>query len=198
MRLYILARAILRLYFRFFYKWKIFGKEHVPKTGPVILASNHISNLDPPVLGCSIDRQVHYMAKEELFHIPILSFLIKNFGAFPIRRGASDRKAIKTALHLLQEGKVLGVFPEGTRSKTGEIGKGLPGAALFALKTDAVVIPVGIVSNYKWFQPISIQFGEPVSLEAFKEEKVTQEVLNDAIATIMEQIKKQVDDLKRK
>lgn len=196
-KFYFTIRAIVRIYLKAFYQYKIYGLKHIPKSGSVILVSNHISNYDPPVLGCSIERQVHFMAKEELFKNSIISKFLKGLGAFPIKRGSNDLKAFKAGLELLKEGKVMGVFPEGTRSKDGKMGKGLPGAALYALKTDATVIPVGIVSNYKWFQPILIRFGEPVSLEHFKKEKTSQELLNETIAHIMEQIQKQVDELKK-
>jgi len=196
MTLYSFAKQVVSSYFRVFFKWRVYGKENIPETGPVILVANHISNYDPPVLACSINREVNYMAKDELFRIPILKNILRKLHAFPIKRGANDLKAIKTGLNILRKNQVLGIFPEGTRSKNGEIGKGLPGAALFALKTDAVVIPVGIVSTYKWFKPLKVKIGSPLSLEHLKATKITPELLDETIAYIMLHIKKQVDELK--
>lgn len=192
---YKIARVFIRLYLKIFYKWRIYGAENVPNNGSVILIVNHINIFDPLVVACSIDRQVHFMAKDELFKIPILKRIITSFGAFPIKRGGSDRKAIKTGLELLKNDKIMGIFPEGTRSKTGEIGKGLPGAALFALKTDAAVIPIGLSSSYKFFKPISINFGKPICLEAYKQERLTSEDINNAINHMMDQIKNQIDEI---
>lgn len=193
---YKISRAVVRTYLKLFYKWKIYGVENIPDSGSVILISNHISNFDPVVVICSTDRQIHYMAKEELFKVPILGKLLSIYGTFPIKRGGNDRKAIKTGLEILKKGKVLGIFPEGTRSKTGVIGQGLPGAALFALKSDAIVIPIGIASTYKYFKPITINFGKPINLDTFKKEKISSDDLIDAINYMMEQIKKQVEEIK--
>lgn len=197
MLFYKISRAFVRIYLKLFYNWRIYGAENIPTSGSVILISNHISNFDPVVVICSTDRQIHYMAKEELFKVPVLGKLLSIYGTFPIRRGGNDRKAIKTGLEILKNGKVLGIFPEGTRSKTGEMGKGLPGAALFALKSDAIVIPIGIASTYKYFKPIAINIGKPIDLDAFKKDKTSSEDLNDAINFMMEQIKVQVEEIKQ-
>ncbi len=157
------------------------------------MCANHISNLDPPLLGAGIDRQVHFMAKEELFRIPVISFLITKFGAFPVKRGAGDRGAIRTALSLLEEGKILGIFPEGTRSKTGEVGAGLPGVAMFALKSQATVVPVAIVGPYRLFRPVTIVYGEPIDLSAQRSAKVTSETMKETADLIMRHIKTLLD-----
>lgn len=194
---YRISRAVVRVYLKLFYRWRIYGAKNIPTSGSVILISNHISNFDPVVVICSTDRQIHYLAKEELFRVPILGKLLSIYGTFPIKRGGNDRKAIKTGLEILKNGKVLGIFPEGTRSKTGEMGKGLPGAALFALKSDAIVIPIGIASTYKYFKPITINIGKPIDLDAFKKEKTSSEDLTDAINFMMERIKVQVEEIKK-
>lgn len=196
MKLYVYIRGIVRIYFKLFYKWKITGAENIPKSGPVIVISNHTSNFDPLAVACSLERQVHFMAKEELYKVPIVGRIINNLGTFPVKRGGNDLRAVKKGLEILKSQKILGIFPEGTRSLTGEIRKGLPGAALFALKTDAKVIPVGIVSEYKWFKPLLVNIGLPISLESFKKDKVSSENLTEAIEYMMNQIKIQVDELK--
>lgn len=186
--LYYLFRAFFRVFFRIFYPYKVIGHEHIPAEGGVLLCCNHISNLDPPLLGSSMKRKVSYMAKEELFKIPVLSFLIRSFGAFPVKRGASDRQALKKSLTLLKEGKVLGIFPEGTRSKTGELGKAFSGVGLFALKEDSTVIPAAIVGPYRLFRPIKVVFGPPIDMSDLKQEKTNSDLMKEATDRIMEHI----------
>ena len=117
MTYYRLFRGIFRIIFSLVFRWQVIGREHIPKEGPVILCANHISLWDPPLLGSGIERQVHFMAKEELFKIPLLSFLITKFGAVPLKRGAGDRAAIRTTLKLLEDGKIFGIFPREPAAK---------------------------------------------------------------------------------
>ncbi|MEX2103977.1 MAG: lysophospholipid acyltransferase family protein, partial [Bacilli bacterium] len=165
--LYSIFRFLFQIIFVVFYRFEVKGHEHVPVSGPVIICSNHISNLDPPVVGSSMKRKVRFMAKEELFHIPVVSFLIRKFGTFPIKRGAIDKQGLRNALKLLKDGEVLGIFPEGTRSKSGELGQAFPGAAMFALKSQAPVIPVAIIGPYKPFKQLNIVIGKPIDLTRF-------------------------------
>nr|WP_239565155.1 lysophospholipid acyltransferase family protein [Brevibacillus fulvus] len=153
---------LFHIFFSVFFRWQVIGVEHIPKEGPVILCSNHISVLDPPLIGSCFRRKIHYMAKEELFRIPVLSFLIKKFGAFPVKRGVGDRTALRSALQLLEQGKLFGIFPEGTRSKDGRLGKGYTGVGLIVHKSDAPVIPVAIIGSYRLFQPLTVVFGKPI------------------------------------
>ncbi|USG63535.1 1-acyl-sn-glycerol-3-phosphate acyltransferase [Brevibacillus ruminantium] len=182
-------RAFFRFIFSVFYRWQVIGAEHIPKEGPVILCCNHISLWDPPLLGSGIDRQVHFMAKEELFRIPVISFLITKFGAFPVKRGAGDRAAIRATLKLLEEGKIFGIFPEGTRSKSGELGSGLSGVSMFALKSNAAVIPVAIKGPYKLFRPIKIVYGQQVDISQYRERKTDSETMRETTDLIMSHIK---------
>ena len=189
MILYRLFRILFRAIFSFVFRWQVIGREHIPKEGPVILCANHISLWDPPLLGSGIDRQVCFMAKEELFRIPVLSFFITRFGAFPVKRGAGDRAAIRSTLKILEEGKILGIFPEGSRSKTGEIGPGMPGAAMFALKSEAQVIPVAIIGNYRPFRRVTIVYGKPMDMSRFREGKTNSNTLKEITDQIMAEIK---------
>jgi 1-acyl-sn-glycerol-3-phosphate acyltransferase len=184
---------LFRGIFTVFYRWQVIGSEHIPKEGPVILCANHISNWDPPLLGSGIERQVHFMAKEVLFKIPVVSFFIRSFGTYPVKRGAGDRAAIRASLQMLSEGKIIGIFPEGTRSRTGELGQGMNGASMFALKSDAVVIPVAIIGPFKLFRSIKIVYGAPVDLSALKAEKQGSDTLKRATEQIMGHIKDLID-----
>ncbi|QQE76610.1 1-acyl-sn-glycerol-3-phosphate acyltransferase [Brevibacillus composti] len=193
MSYYRTFRGLFRFVFSVFYRWQVIGAEHIPKEGPVILCCNHISLWDPPLLGSGIDRQVHFMAKEELFRIPVISFLIQKFGAFPVKRGAGDRTAIRTALKLLEEGKIFGIFPEGTRSKDGTLGPGMSGVSMFALKSNAAVIPVAIKGPYKLFRPVKIIYGQPIDIASLRERKTDSETLKETTDLIMSRIQSLLD-----
>jgi 1-acyl-sn-glycerol-3-phosphate acyltransferase len=132
------AVALMRLLFRL----EVRGKEHVPMTGPLLLASNHVSVLDPPLVGGAAPRELHFMAKEELFRIPLFGRLIAALNARPVKRDGSDGRALKTAIRLLAEGHALLVFPEGTRGVEGRLGEGKAGAGMLAVMSGAPVVPV--------------------------------------------------------
>ncbi|HJV46538.1 MAG TPA: lysophospholipid acyltransferase family protein [Bacillota bacterium] len=193
MLLYRFFRALFRILYRVVYRWEIIGLHHIPEGKGVILCSNHIHNLDPPFIASPIKRQVFFMAKEELFGIPIISFLITRFGTFPVKRGQADRASLKRSLQILKEGKILGIFPEGTRSKTGQLGKPLPGAALFALKSDAAVIPVAVIGQWRPFRRMRVVYGQPIELTIYRQNKITTESTNEASRLIMEEIQKLLD-----
>ncbi|UOF89746.1 1-acyl-sn-glycerol-3-phosphate acyltransferase [Fodinisporobacter ferrooxydans] len=186
---YGLFHFLFKMHYKFYYRVEIIDAYHVPKDGPVILCCNHTSNWDPPLLGVSCPRKIRYMAKEELFKIPVVGFLLRQFGTYPVQRGSGDRAAIRKTLELLKENQVIGIFPEGTRSKTGELGPGKPGAAMFALKSDAAVIPVAIVGSYKrLFGTIKIRFGQPIELESYRQQKITSKQMEEVTQIIMDHI----------
>ncbi len=141
------------------------GTEHIPNEGPVIIASNHISLYDPPSVGVLIERKVHFMAKEELFKVPVLGPLIHSVGAFPVKRGGVSKDAIKTAISLVKSGQVLGIFPEGTRNSSAGAAK--KGTAMIALRSGAVIVPTAIVGNYKLFRKTIVYYGEPIFLDQY-------------------------------
>lgn len=125
--LYNFAKFIFTILFYPMYRIKVTGKHHIPKKGPVIICTNHTSNLDPPVVGTTASRTIHFMAKEELFNGKFLGGLLRRVHAFPVKRGLADRNALRGGLKILEEGETLGLFPEGTRSKDGKPGNPLPG-----------------------------------------------------------------------
>ena len=168
MTLYEFAKGMFRFQFKLM-GWNIQGVENMPAEGPVILAINHQSIWDPLVAAASLPREVSFMAKEELFSIPVLGKIITKLGAFPVKRGKGDMNAIRQSLAILKEGRVLGLFPEGTRSKTGEIQKGLPGMVLLMEKSKASVVPIKVFGtrNFltKGWGNIVVVVGKPMTAQ---------------------------------
>ncbi|WP_435798969.1 lysophospholipid acyltransferase family protein [Peribacillus asahii] len=187
MNLYRFARNVVKIILTPIFRIQTVGRERFPKDGGVLICANHIDNLDPPVVGITSPRDIHFMAKEELFHAPILKQLLPNINAFPVKRGLSDKGALKMGLKILKDGEVLGLFPEGTRSKTGELGKGLAGAGFFALRTNAVVVPCAIIGPYKPFRKLKVVYGKPVDFSQYREQKLSAE---EATEIIMDEIRK--------
>lgn len=135
---------LIRLFLVLFCQWRVTGRENVPCVGGTIIAPNHISYLDPPVVGSAFDRQIFFMAKAELFVVPFLGWLIRQYGSFPVRRGVADRVALRQAEQLLCAGEAVMVFPEGTRSADGRLMPAELGIAMLALRTGATVVPIGV------------------------------------------------------
>lgn len=168
MTLYEFAKVMFRFQFKLM-GWTIQGVENMPAEGPVILAINHISLWDPLVAASSLPRKVSFMAKEELFSIPVLGKILPKLGAFPVKRGQGDMNAIRQSLAILKEGRVLGLFPEGTRSKNGEIQKGLPGMVLLMEKSKASVVPIKMFGTRnlltKGWGNIVVVVGKPMTAQ---------------------------------
>ena len=135
--------------FRILFRGRTRGNGNVPMDGPLVVVANHGSHLDPPLLGHALGRPVAFMAKAELFSIPLLGRLIRACGAYPVKRGASDREAIRTATARLQEGWAIGVFLDGTRQENGRVNQPMPGAALLAARSGAALLPVAILNSHR-------------------------------------------------
>ena len=148
---------------------RVYGKERVPLEGGVVVASNHFSWLDPAVLGFASPRVLYYMAKIEAHRLPGLGTFIRAFGCFPVRRGESDRDAVRRMRTSVAEGHALGLFAEGSRQRSGVPGHVQPGAAMVALQEGSPILPVAIHGTQTWrpggFQPVSIAWGEPMILD---------------------------------
>lgn len=184
---YKIFKNILKFIYRILFRIEARGLENIPSEGPVIIASNHISLLDPPAVGILMKRQVRFMAKEELFKVPILGFLIRSFGAFPVKRGGVSKDAIKSAISLLRSGEVMGIFPEGTRSAGTEGAK--KGTAMIAIRSEATIIPTAIIGEYKLFRKMYIIYGKPVHIQPIVDEKPA-DLLEAVTAEIMKDIQK--------
>ena len=152
-------------------RWRVYGVEHVPRRGPLIVAANHLSLADPPLLSASIPRRIVFMAKDEAYRSLFLGPLVRGFGAFPVRRGEADRAALRRALSVLEAGGVLGIFPEGTRSRNRQLQPGRSGVARIALRSGAPILPVGIAGTEHIGGPgillrpaITVRIGQPFHL----------------------------------
>lgn len=174
----------LHVYFR----GRIYGAEQVPQEGPLVVVSNHASDFDPPILSCCVGRPVAYMAKEELFHVPVLKQAIALYGAYPVKRGSPDRSALRAATGFLEQNWAAGVFITGTRTPDGRVTNPKLGAAWLSAKTQAPLLPVSLWGTHAIFRkgatgprpvPITVRIGAvippPASSDRAALEAVTQQ-----------------------
>ncbi|RIH87303.1 1-acyl-sn-glycerol-3-phosphate acyltransferase [Meiothermus luteus] len=182
----VLATFLLKVLFGF----RVEGAEKIPKEGPVILASNHMSFLDPVVMGVACPRVVSYMSRDDLFRYPILRWLLPRLYVIPVARGAGDLAAIKAAIRTLQNGMVFGIFPEGRRSRTGYIEPFKTGTAAIALRTGAPIVPAAIIGSDKAWpvgkgprlrRPIRVVFGDPIAVSPGKTDHQSLEALTQQL-----------------
>lgn len=185
--LYTTIRALVKSYYRARFKINVVGKDRIPKNGPVVLCSNHISEFDPPLVATSVDREMSFFAKSELFKIPVLGNLISRLNAVPVERGKSDRAALKKSIEVLGEGKMLLIFPEGSRSKTGKLQDLQQGASFMAVKSGAQIVPTAIKGSYDRKKGVTIVFGKPIDTKQLLDEgmnrkdvtlKITEDINN--------------------
>jgi len=169
---YIVCRFLLFILFKTLFFFKCSGRENLPKKGGCIIASNHLSHLDPIVLSIASPRMVSFMAKKELFENPFFGKLISALNAFPLERGSADLKSIRFAINKLKDEGTLIIFPEGTRSTNGQINAGLSGVSMLAAKAKVPVVPTFIkgtdialgagTKKIRFFVPLSVHFGKPM------------------------------------
>ncbi len=196
MIIYNILHVFFWLLFSIFFRAEAIGRENMPKDGGVILAANHMSNFDPPLLATYLRRPVSYMAKKELFEVPVLKQIITACFSFPVRRGAADRGAIKAALNELKKGRCVGLFPEGTRSRDGKTHKAEAGVALIAAMAKVPVVPAAIIGTNRIFAngsllpKLKIIYGEPMY---FTGKHNNKEELDEFSKKIMEEIKKMIN-----
>ena len=184
--------------FRFIFRGKVIGLENIPKNTTFIIVSNHGSLLDPPFLGHALGLRVSFMAKSELFRIPILSSIISACGAYPVRRGIINTSSIKTATEKLLTNNIIGIFIDGTRQINGRVNKPKKGAALISAKTKKLLLPVAIINSHRlvrfkflipFFNKVVIKIGKPINypLTLSKSElNKTTELVKDCINTLFD------------
>lgn len=186
---------LMRRALRLFGDWKVEGREYVPPRGPLLVVSNHQSNMDPPILSASMPRRVTFMAKRGLFHNPVASHLLKAYGAFPLNQNGGDLAAIQRSIQLLSQDAAMAIFPEGTRS-SGAMRRAIPGIAMVALRSGAPILPVGITGTERigpiWQVAIPrgefrVRIGQPFSIPPI-EGRLRREQLEDITTMIMERV----------
>ncbi len=168
--MYAFVKFLVRCYFRLFFNLKIEGRKNIPKGETVIYASNHRSYYDPPLVGCGSRGKLCFMAKEELFEKKLFAWLIRTLGAFPVSRGKGDTGVIDTAVEKLNKRSLM-IFPEGTRSKDGKVGRGHTGAALISARSGKRIVPVGVVYEGKlgFRTKVTLKYGEPIDPAEYAE-----------------------------
>jgi 1-acyl-sn-glycerol-3-phosphate acyltransferase len=195
--MYTIVETILRPILMFVYRVRITGREHVPETGPCVLAANHVSVLDGFFLGIAVTRQVRFMAKVELHRVPIVKQILEGAGAFPVERGADAGRAVAAAVNLLEQGAVVGVFPEGTSLPDKKRGY-KRGAARLALATGAPLVPVALVDTHLTLEPgthrirlprVRIVIGEPLRVDR-------QEPTEEAATELTARLQKAIESLR--
>ena len=192
-----LVRLILNFVFFLCLGLKVEGRENIPDKGAIIVAPNHKSYWDPPVIGTAVNnRIIHYMAKEELFKNPIFGWIIRQFGTFPVKRGTVDRQAVRQAVRELKSGNPLGIFPEGTRIKREGLGRFHSGMASLALMTGTPVVPVAVIGTMdlpKKNGPLAVLIGKPIEV---KKERPTDEKVAELNDIVKGEIQKMMDEYK--
>lgn len=190
--LYRFAQMVAPLFLKIFYRYKIVGKENIPQDGSLLMCSNHTSNADPLFLGLTQKRQVWFMAKQELYKNKFVGFIIRSLGAFPVAR-SGGASAIKKGIDILNQNGVVGIFIEGTRSKTGELLKPKPGVTMLAYETKSTVVPVAIIGKNgtkpKFFSKTLINIGKPISFEELEMADASGLSMRNTSRKIMEEIK---------
>lgn len=188
--LWTAIRILGQIVFAIIARVRLSGLENVPAEGPFIIASNHLSWFDVPLIPAYFARPVVYMAKEENFQGKI-GWLVRFLGAFPVKRGEADRQALRAATEQLKEGNIVVIFPEGTRSKTHTMARGHSGLGMIALRSGVPVLPVAVTGSEKLlkkFRPrVTVTYGQPMTLKP-KGQKVTREDVDDVTAQVMHSI----------
>lgn len=185
---YKVVKMILNLLLSIFFRFNVTGVQNVPLNDKFIICSNHASNWDPLFISIKFPRQVSWMAKKELFENKILSYLILKLGSFPVTRGDTDISAIKNSLKVLKNDGVLGIFPEGTRVQGFDIQNAKPGVALLTIKSKSRVVPIYIESNYKIFNKVKINIGEPIDYNMEDGKKLNSDEYSEISKKILKSI----------
>ena len=181
--MYRMARAVVNMIQSVAFRVEFIGREHVPADGSILVCSNHQSNWDPVLLASAIPkrRPLRFFAKKELFSVPVLKHILTRAGQIPVSRGEGDRQALRVVLQKLKEGEAISIFPEGTRSKDGTLGRAQAGVGFFAMRSDAHVLPIAIIGKYTFRGKLRVVIGEPIDLSGLKAEKASAQEAADLI-----------------
>jgi len=185
---YAFGKFVVNATFRMLFRFRVLGAENVPLEGGLVVAANHLSNFDPPILGIAMPRPVFYMAKKELFAMPVLGTLIRHMNAFSVDRQVGGTAALRASLRMLKEGRCVGIFPEGGRNVSGTREE-KAGAAFLAAASGVPVVPAAIVGTRKLrpFGRVTVVFGEPIHI--VRNRKSDDDDLEKGAAQIMQRIR---------
>ena len=204
---YWVAWSLSRLIFATYFRWKVFHADRVPLEGPVILAANHASYLDPPLVGSGLERAINYLARDNLFKYPILGWLLRSWNAVPVDREGGGGAGLKAILDRLLAGGGIILFPEGTRSPDGGLRAARSGIGLTVIKSNALVVPVRVFGTFEaWGRQsslprprgVAVKYGRPMDFAAFREEarSCAKPRLKEIYQEIADQIMKAIGDLR--
>ncbi len=203
--MYFIVRNFLKLFFIMLMGFRVYGKEKVPKKGAFILASNHVSHLDPPALASASPRPLYFMARHTLFNNRAFGWLIGSCNSFPVRRGEGDMGAMKKAVRLLKNGKPLLIFPEGTRSGTPEMSEAQPGIGYLSMLSGAPILPAyvkgtetALPKGARSIKPnrVSVYFGNMIKPEKLKLASDRKEACQRLADYVVDEIKRLGDSIK--
>jgi 1-acyl-sn-glycerol-3-phosphate acyltransferase len=200
---YAIGWHFFRFVFSFYFRWRVFNPERVPLAGPVILASNHASYIDPPLVGAGVPRQINFLARDSIFRVPILASILRSWEVVPVDRDGGTGRGLKAILDRLARGGAIILFPEGTRSRHGELNPARSGVGLAVIKSSAPVVPARVFGTYAAYgaqmlvprpRPLIVKYGKPMFFEALRAEakscskprlkEIYQEVANEIMAVI--------------
>lgn len=185
----MLWRTAFNIVFKGYYGLKVYGREQFPKEGAVIVAPNHASNFDPPLMGTALPRPISFMAKEELFKNFFLRWIITWLGAFPVNRNGIDKVAIRRSMDIIKKGELLGIFPEGTRCTPGHLGPFHDGVASIALRTGTPIVPVTIIGSNKMKRNhIVVALGDVITITKEKATPEAIERVNELVRTAISEL----------
>lgn len=190
MNFYEFARHVVKAFLKISYHITFEGVEHIPSAGGYLLCCNHRTYMDPLFVGLKVPQELKFMAKEELFDVPVLKHVIKKLGAFPVARGKGDNGAVEFAIQTVKNGQVLALFPEGTRSKDGTLGKIKSGASIIAAQTKAPILPAVILfeGKLKFRSKVIVRYGQAISHQDLHLEEITPQNLKNAKHVLTEHL----------
>ena len=180
--LYRLAWCLFRVVFAVYFRWRVYHPERVPPSGPVILAANHASFMDPPLVGSGLFREINYLARESLFRFPVVGAILRAVNSVPVDRDGGGAAGLKAILGRLLAGGVIILFPEGTRTRDGRLQPARSGIGLTVIKSDAPVVPVRVFGTFEAYgrdlkfprpHPIAVKYGQPMLFEELRAEAKT-------------------------
>ena len=200
---YRLGWVGFRAIFRFYFRWRVFNPERVPLSGGAVLASNHSSYIDPPLVGAGVRRPINFLARDTLFRFPPMAWVLRQWGVVPLDRDGGSASGLRVILERLREGNAIVLFPEGTRTRDGQMQPARSGIGLIVIKSDQPVVPVRVFGTYEAYgrhrlvplpRRIAVKYGEPLRFERLRAEakraskarlkEIYQEVADELLRTI--------------